>query len=835
MSNILLYSGPGVSTTALAHTKRTLQELCPTYDVRPTSALELALAPWQDTASLLVIPGGRDLPYVEEFSKPRRREDGTQVCAQDVVRDWVENGGHFVGICAGGYFASSRCTFEAGTDMQVVGDRPGLQFYPGECRGTVYKGFVYESDDGARVVRLELTQPTRQAQGQDRLAMHYNGGGAFIDATAFESQGVTVLAKWPKDDPALASAEEYADQAAIVHCRVGKGQAILFGTHPEFSLLPGSRPVRLTAAPESLTENGLIPSRDAAQDGSAVGDVDMQEGEQTDERKASHANVDAQAIAESHRLELIEEDRQRRLFLGHCLQSLGLQVHLPELLKPAAKSTQADDASTSSAALASAGKLSPLILTGPPTLISDTMHLLSQPRAASDDEASSQQHLSFLNGQSPPSIQPLSESYFLSLKDTNDVFHFYYGNPSTTLVLSQLCEEAKYDEHTIDAEVDLHAVPKYVLTFPFEPQRTGTLSALPKSAISRHWDMTLFYAETANARARLANGTTASQSVQPEPWHLGQVVQYGERVTSTQTLLDKNPKLLQRLPNGFISFATHQISGRGRGGNSWISPLGCLQFSLLLRIPTNPPTALGTSPIQIGPKLVFVQYLAGLAIVLAIRQGLGQEYAAVGGKVRLKWPNDIYAQVTSDAGGQRKGVFEHLGKKWAKMGGILVNSQYMDGNWSLVVGCGVNCLNALPTVSLSALIDEYNAAHSTSLPHISQERLAGAILGTFERLWEEFLHTGSWSSFAVRYRQIWLHSDQAALLTTVDPPVPIRIVGITSDTGMLRAVPDDGSSVMTSEDAQAWGTSSSGKGWAWDLQPDGNSFDMLQGLIKTKA
>lgn len=823
MSNILVYSGPGVSTTALAHTKRTLQELCPSYDVRPTSALELALAPWQETASLLVIPGGRDLPYVAEFSKLHRREDASQVCAQDTVRDWVENGGSFIGICAGGYFASAHCSFEKGTDMQVVGERPGLHFFPGECRGTVYKGFVYESDAGARVVRLDLTgTPSAMQSPQDRLAMHYNGGGAFIDAAQYTKAGVTVLAKWPRDDPALASHDDYADEAAIVHCQVSKGQAILFGTHPEFSLLPDSRPVRLTAAPDSL-----------AADGTATGtDVEMSNGEKGQESLSGAAA----GIAEAHRQELIEEDRQRRLFLGRCLRSLGLQVQLPELPKPTAANgsqAQADVSPPSSAQLASAGKLSPLVLTGPPTMISDVMHILSSTNLSSNPPTT-HRHLAFPDGQS---LQHSSDNFFFSLQDSNDLFHFYYGNNETADELSKLCAEAAYPAaNEDDAEVDLHSIPKYVLTYPYEHQRTGTLSAsLPKAggATCRHWDMCRFYAETLQARKRLSQDDSRSaDSTTPT---LGQLVQYGERVTSTQTMLDKNAKLLQRLPHGFLSLATHQISGRGRGGNSWISPLGCLQFSLLLHIPSDPPTALGNTPMQIGPKLVFVQYLAGLAIVLAIRKGLGEEYAAVGQKVRLKWPNDIYAHVNNDQGGQRKGVFEHLGKQWAKMGGILVNSQYMSGIWSLVVGCGINCLNALPTVSLSALIDEYNAEHSSTLPHISQEQLAGAVLATFEGLWQEFVATGTWTSFADRYRQIWLHSDQPALLTTVDPPVPIRIVGITSDTGMLRAVPDDGSYVITSDDEQAWSTASSGKGWAWDLQPDGNSFDMMKGLIKTKA
>ena len=57
-------------------------------------------------------------------------------------------------------------------------------------------------------------------------------------------------------------------------------------------------------------------------------------------------------------------------------------------------------------------------------------------------------------------------------------------------------------------------------------------------------------------------------------------------------------------------------------------------------------------------------------------------------------------------------------------------------------------------------------------------------------------------------------------LTTVSPPVSVRIVGITADYGLLRTVPESGR--RSQEDFI-------------DLQPDGNSFDLMAGLIKTKV
>lgn len=61
-------------------------------------------------------------------------------------------------------------------------------------------------------------------------------------------------------------------------------------------------------------------------------------------------------------------------------------------------------------------------------------------------------------------------------------------------------------------------------------------------------------------------------------------------------------------------------------------------------------------------------------------------------------------------------------------------------------------------------------------------------------------------------------SDQVVTLTTVTPHQTVRIVGITPDHGLLRTLPERG-----------------GAGAQFiDLQPDGNSFDMMAGLIKLK-
>jgi len=67
------------------------------------------------------------------------------------------------------------------------------------------------------------------------------------------------------------------------------------------------------------------------------------------------------------------------------------------------------------------------------------------------------------------------------------------------------------------------------------------------------------------------------------------------------------------------------------------------------------------------------------------------------------------------------------------------------------------------------------------------------------------------------------------MLTTVTPPVPVRIRGITLDHGLLRTVLERPKDASSSSDP--WREEEE----FVDLQPDGNSFDLMKGMIKTKG
>jgi biotin---protein ligase len=165
-----------------------------------------------------------------------------------------------------------------------------------------------------------------------------------------------------------------------------------------------------------------------------------------------------------------------------------------------------------------------------------------------------------------------------------------------------------------------------------------------------------------------------------------------------------------------------------------------LQFSLALSLPPSFPS----------DKIVFVQYLFALAVC----QGLDDD-ERIG--VRLKWPNDIYAEVEDDNEGG--------GKTKIKIGGILVTTSFLRGEWKIIVGCGINILNSEPTTSLSKLHQLATEKFQRLGKDVkalgeapTMEGSLAKILVAFEPLWERFLEDKGFEPFLDEYTGRWMHT-----------------------------------------------------------------------------
>ena len=116
--------------------------------VETTTSEEVISGKLSDQCCLLVMPGGRDLPYVDKL-KGKGNEN---------ISQFVKNGGGYLGICAGAYYGCSSVQFAQGDPLlEVVGQRE-LSFFKGVSQGPVFDDFEYASNKGAMAADVQLTQ-----------------------------------------------------------------------------------------------------------------------------------------------------------------------------------------------------------------------------------------------------------------------------------------------------------------------------------------------------------------------------------------------------------------------------------------------------------------------------------------------------------------------------------------------------------------------------------------------------------------------------------------------------------------------------------------------------
>ncbi|KAH9988832.1 biotin-protein ligase [Xylariaceae sp. FL0662B] len=305
-------------------------------------------------------------------------------------------------------------------------------------------------------------------------------------------------------------------------------------------------------------------------------------------------------------------------------------------------------------------------------------------------------------------------------------------------------------------------------------------NAWPEARATPYFNHHAFYSSLKEYRRK---------NTEAEEW--GDFLMYGEVVTSTNTLLEKNFKFLSKLPSGFTLTATTQVAGRGRGSNVWVSPAGSLIMSTVIN-----------HPAHLAPSrpIVFIQYLAALAIVEAVKS-YDRGYDEV--PVKLKWPNDIYAADPTVSSSP---------PSYVKIGGILSNCSYSAGSYQIVLGIGINTTNGRPTTSLDALLP----------PHLTSfriEKLLAGIITRLESLYKTFVRRGFTRDMEDAYYTHWLHGRQVVNLEA-EGGAKARIVGITRDWGMLRA--------------EELGRDDKPTGKMWALQSDENSFDFFKGLVKRR-
>ena len=266
---------------------------------------------------------------------------------------------------------------------------------------------------------------------------------------------------------------------------------------------------------------------------------------------------------------------------------------------------------------------------------------------------------------------------------------------------------------------------------------------------------------------------------------LGQVVFYTDVITTTMTVFDG---LLFSIPEGVgtIAIAGRQTGGKGRGGNAWLSPMGCAMFTLPLSLSLQS---------RLGQRVSLLQHMVGLAVVRGILKVPGYQHL----NLRLKWPNDIY-----------------FGKEM-KIGGVLVTSTTLGGNIYATIGCGVNVDNSNPTVCINDVIRRHNLANPDlpDLEPLTPAQVIGRTVTELERLMDIFEAEGH-EKFCQLYCDLWLHGGVR---------VKVRLENAVAESeGTIQGLDEYGFLSIRTDDKQTI-----------SVQPDGNSFDMMHNLVHFKT
>ncbi|XP_064603576.1 uncharacterized protein TC_0305-like isoform X2 [Liolophura sinensis] len=256
-TKVYVYSGLGCSDMSSSMLQAALDKHVDLniHQVEPISGEKIINGTWRTDAALMIFGGGFDLGFIESLGKK-----GVQS-----VHDYVwADGGAYLGLCAGGYFACDSIAFDKAGPLEVCGERH-LKFYPGQGIGPAYPGFEYKSNKGAVAASTDFS--CHQPLGKlGTICLYTDGGGYF---TGHSKNGDKKTAsdgaeKWnEKPDSSegvsngidvervkvevLAQFQDLPNSpAAIVKCHVGNrgGKAILSGVHFEYfpdKLVPGEK------------------------------------------------------------------------------------------------------------------------------------------------------------------------------------------------------------------------------------------------------------------------------------------------------------------------------------------------------------------------------------------------------------------------------------------------------------------------------------------------------------------------------------------------------------------------------------------------------------------
>lgn len=193
--NIVIYQDQGVGEFGLS----CLRDFFAGDHVELANAAKVIDGKVLQKADLFVMPGGADLPYCKKLNGAGNKN----------IRRFVEDGGIYLGLCAGAYYACRDIEYHKGRIDEICGPRE-LAFIDATAYGSLPDLAPWYNDtlDSAAIASV------------DGRKVFYNGGCAFL----LRDSDASILASYD-DIP--------GQPPAIISKSIGKGRVVLSGVHFE--------------------------------------------------------------------------------------------------------------------------------------------------------------------------------------------------------------------------------------------------------------------------------------------------------------------------------------------------------------------------------------------------------------------------------------------------------------------------------------------------------------------------------------------------------------------------------------------------------------------------
>lgn len=237
---IYVYNDIGVSAESLKQTVNTLKNITTGYKIQLIDVEGILKKDWIKDAVLLIIPGGADKPYAQKLNGK----------GNNIIKQYVKDGGSYLGICAGAYYGSKFVEFDKNGSLEILEKRE-LVFFPDKAIGPILAQYDYKTNSGSRAALLKLNPDLHIKDSFKDFSVYYNGGSYFQNTNLYEN--VKTIAYY--------NIKNNVPLSAILKIKYGYGTVILSGVHFEYSykLLNAGNPYDVKLLPIlTKSENARI-------------------------------------------------------------------------------------------------------------------------------------------------------------------------------------------------------------------------------------------------------------------------------------------------------------------------------------------------------------------------------------------------------------------------------------------------------------------------------------------------------------------------------------------------------------------------------------------------